>query len=166
MLAARRMMAAPTLLDREGCDGAADGWVMASPMTIGRRISGVWTYESVSYPNFIGLGLADAYSVETVVTVQPAGTNKFCDWWCARTEANATTGVLMETDNISMTLYLFRRGSVALSSLLPAVPVVGDDIQIVVDFLAKTATVMTNGVTTATLNFSGEPWFTPDGSNV
>lgn len=172
----------PQWLDREGwhASSSPSGWAMASPMTIGKRTAGTWHYSSVACPNLLGLGLADAYSVETVVTAKPTGSVfadpfYYCDWYCGFIESGPTTGVYLETDNSTATLYLARSGSIVLSSShleVPAgttwTPQVGDDIQVIVDFTAATATVYVNGTaaTHGSLNFAAETWYTADGSLV
>ena len=131
--------------------------------TAGRRIAGVWTTTAID--GLLDEGVADAYSAESTVTAVPADHPVYFNWCaCTGPDIDTVSGVFLQTDNVTITLYLWRQGAVVLSSPLGPAPVVGDDIKIVTDFLTRTATAYKNGTVIATLDFSAESWYVAGGA--
>ena len=170
--------ASPILtLSKAGGQQTSGGlWVMGA-MTVGARTGGTWDYRTVSSPTAAGqttlvdFGISDAYSSETTVqSPLPASASIFA--WLAGFAVTATAGgtganVQVDTGSGTMQLYLRRDGSTVLSSSsVSRALVVGDTVKVVSDFSAKLATAYVNGAQIAQIDFSGESWYTADGSGL
>lgn len=149
---------AKRLVEWAGTTGGS-GWV-TTDATVGRRLAGVWTYNTIAQEELLDEGIADAYSVESTVLARPVGTLYFNWKACTSEWTGPLTGVAIDTDNVTgATLYLYQAGSPVLSTAGFAVPAIGDTVKLVTDFTTKVATAYVNGSPVVTLDFSSATWF-------
>lgn len=152
-------------------------WDVTRPATVGTRDAGVWTYQDVepAAGSLPYVDIHDAYSTEATITVvAPDGgddTHYILELEAAFSDGvNGTepSGVTLQVNSHSggAALYLRRSGAIVLSAVLPSYPVVGDTLKVVTDFSAHTATAYVNGALAASIDFSAETWYTPDGDQL